>query len=116
MLKEEERERGREERSELLSSLHLDFKGDVDAALIPSAPPGNRWRKMTTGSTHRSLMYTLTCWTLIYDGRSVNKQAFPTLFFNKNDFTSSINHLLDDVRMIIVSSVMLQLIRAQSSL
>lgn len=30
---------GREERSELLSSLHLDFKGDIDAALIPSAPP-----------------------------------------------------------------------------
>lgn len=44
----------REERSELLSSLHLDFKGDTDAALIPSAPPVwrgrgggrkvNRWR------------------------------------------------------------------------
>lgn len=32
-------ERGREERSELLSSLHLDFKGDIAAALIPSAPP-----------------------------------------------------------------------------
>lgn len=33
------RERGREERSELLSSLHLDFKGDIDDSLIPSAPP-----------------------------------------------------------------------------
>lgn len=46
---------GREERSQLLSSLRLDFKGDIDAALIPSAPPvcggrgggggTNRWRR-----------------------------------------------------------------------
>lgn len=44
----------RQERSEPLSSLHLDFKGDVDAALIPSAPPvdeeeegrgRNEWRR-----------------------------------------------------------------------
>lgn len=33
------RRQRREERSELLSSLHLNFKGEIAAALIPSEPP-----------------------------------------------------------------------------